>query len=81
VEFQKTYPGGFTISLSKKLRSEFRTRVKIDGTENIELANAAGNEFLGDIQELLHDKMEALIESYEEQIFPPKTASVELTHF
>ena len=81
ISFQKTYPGGYTISLSKKIRSEFRTRVKIDGTENIELANKAGYEFLEDIKEVLHDEMEKLVESYEEQIFPPKTDSIILTNY
>lgn len=81
IEFQQTYPGDFTVSISKRLRSEFKIRVKIDGTQNIDLANEAGNQFLLDIQEVLHDKMEKLMEDYEDQIFPPKRNSVLITSY
>lgn len=81
VDFQRTYAGDFTVSISKRLRSEFKIRVKIDGTQNIDLANEAGNHFLVDIQEVLHDKMEKLMEDYEDQIFPPKRDSILLTNY
>ena len=81
IAFQKTYQGGYTISLSKKIRSEFRTRIKIDGSDDIELANKAGNDFLDDIKEALHDAMEKLMESYDDQEFPPRSASEELTNY
>lgn len=81
VAFQKTYPGGFTISLSKKIRSEFKVRIRLDGTDNVELANEAGNQFLEDIKEELHLKMEELMEKYEDQEFPPRRGSEVICSF
>lgn len=81
IQFQKTYPGDITISLVKKIRSEFKVRIKIDGTNDIELANEAGNAFLEDIKEVLRNTMEELMESYEDQIFPPKQGSETICNY
>lgn len=75
IAFQKTYPGDFTVSLSKKIRSEFKVRVRIDGTDDIVRANEAGNAFLEDIKEELRLSMENLMEAYFDQEFPPKKGS------
>ena len=81
ISFQKTYPGGFTISLSKKLRSEFKTRVRIDGSDNIDLANKAGQAFLADLKEYLQKQMEDLMDAYDDQVFPPLHGTIPISNF
>lgn len=81
ISFQKTYPGDFTISINKKLRTEFKVRIRIDGTDNIEAANEAGQKFLTDIKELLETEMEKLMDSYEYQIFPPMHGSLHISEY
>ncbi len=81
VKIQKTYPGGFTISLAKKLKSEFKARVRIDGTQDIEAANDAGQRFLADLKEVLERTMEELMDSYEDQIFPPKHGVLSVSEY
>ncbi len=81
ISFQKTYPGGFTISLSKKLRSEFKARIRIDGTNDVEAANNAGQKFLTDIKEHLELEMEKLMDSYEDQVFPPMHGKLDISEY
>ena len=81
ISFQKTYPGGYTIALSKKLRSEFKARIRIDGSANVELANQAGQQFVTDIQELLEAEMEKLMDNYEDQVFPPLHNVVNISNY
>ena len=81
VSFQKTYPGGYTISLSKKIQSQFKTKIVIDGTSDVEKANEAGQQFLEDIAETLENTMEKLMESYEDQIFPPKQGAIQISDY
>lgn len=79
VSFQKTYPGGYTISLNKKIQSQFKTKVVIDGTSDVEKANEAGVQFLEDITEALENTMEKLMESYEDQVFPPQCGMIQIS--
>lgn len=79
VEFQKTYNGRYTIAISKKLRSEFKVRVRIDGTDDIDSANDAGQQFLRDITQYLRDLMEKLMDDYEDQIFPPAHGMIKIS--
>ena len=53
VDFQKTYPGGFTVSIAnRKIRTQFKkVIINIDGIDDIEKANEAGVAFLDDIEE------------------------------
>ena len=81
VSFQKTYPGGCSVAINKKLRSEFKIRVRFDGTDNFELANEAAQQFLKDIHEYLVDLMEKLMDQYEDQMFPPKHGIIEISNF
>ena len=81
VIFQKTYPGDFTISLSKKIRSEFKVVIRIDGTENVEAANLAAQQFMVDIKEKLVDIMEKLMDSYADQTFPPKEELIPICEY
>ena len=81
VSFQKTYPGGITISLSKKIRSEFKARIRIDGSANIDAANEAGQKFLVDIKDELTSTMEKLIDEYEDQVFPPMHGALDISNY
>jgi hypothetical protein len=81
LEFQKTYNGDFTVSISKKIRTEFKVKVRFDGTKDFEAANNAAMEFLEDIQEALHKSMDDLMDRYLDQEFPPKTGSFKITEY
>ena len=73
VNFQKTYPGGFTLSLSKKISAQVaHVRIVIDGTDNIEKANEAGLAFIEDIKEVLIEEMDKLMDVFVAQHFPDK---------
>ncbi len=81
LEFQKTYDGGFTIGINKKIRTEFKVKVRIDGTKDFESANAAATEFLNDIQDALREEMDSLMDRYLDQDFPARTGTVKLTEY
>ena len=81
VEFKKTYTGGHIVSISRKLRSEFKIRLRLDGSTNFEAANNAGQEFIQDIKEKLTQIMEDLVFEYEEQLFPPLHECLDISNY
>lgn len=83
VDFQKTYPGGFTVSIAnRKIRTQFKkVIINIDGIDDIEKANEAGVAFLDDIEEYMRLKMETLMDFYTQQIFPDKNAEVTICNY
>lgn len=81
VAFQKTYPGGYIFSISKKIRSQFRIIKRIDGTSNFDLANEACTQFLTDIKDKLRDTMDDLMIKYEGQIFPSAKTIENITSY
>lgn len=81
LEFQKSYNGDFTVSISKKIRTEFKVKVRFDGTKDFEAANAAASEFLDDVKEALQKSMDELMDRYMDQDFPPKTGSIKITEY
>jgi hypothetical protein len=81
IEFKKTYTGGHTVSIARKLRSEFKIRLRFDGSADFDSANNAGQEFIQDIKEKLMQTMEDLIYEYEEQLFPPLHENFEISNY
>ena len=64
-DFEKVYRNDFAVSIHKKVRSNFKLRIKFDGSKNEETmkkATLAANEFIEEIQE-------ALDEGYEEWLY------------
>lgn len=81
VEFQKTYNGGHTISISKTIRRQFaHVRIVIDGTDNFELASQAHTEFIEDIKEVLIAEMDKLMDLYVAQVFPEQ-GDIEISNY
>lgn len=64
IKFEKNYAGNFPVAISKSIRSGFKVRVKFDGTEDIEGATAAANQFFEEIQEVLEEEMRNLLDKY-----------------
>ena len=81
LEFQKTYHGDFTVAIAKKIRTEFKIKVRFDGTKDFEAANTAAMEFLDDIQEALHRVMDNLMDRYLDQEFPPTQGTFKITEY
>jgi hypothetical protein len=81
VEFQKSYNGDFMVSISKKLRTEFKIKQKFDGTKDFEAANAAATEFLDDVKEILQKAMDDLMDRFLDQDFPARTGSLKVTEY
>lgn len=62
VKFEKEYNGGFPVSFEKRIKTGFKVRVKFDGTNNLQAATNAANQFFEDIQEKLREEMEVLMD-------------------
>ena len=69
--FEKVYPGDYSVSIHKKIRSNFKVRLKFDGSKDAETmkkATEAVNSFIEEIQEKidifhddwLHDKKDIM---------------------
>ena len=64
-DFENVYQGDFAVSIHKKVRSNFKLKIRFDGSKNEETmkkATLAANQFIEEIQE-------ALDEGYEEWLY------------
>ena len=67
VQIEKTYDGGFPVSLERKIKTGFKVRQKFDGSNNIKQAVNAANEFFEDVVDQMRDKMnELMFDKYED---------------
>lgn len=62
ITFEKQYLGKYNVAFSKKLRSNFKVKVKFDGTDDIESAAEAANLFLEELEELLQDEISEIVD-------------------
>lgn len=71
IAFEKTY-GNNIVKFEKKMRTNFNVRVKFDATLETSTDQTAEyiDKFLEDIQELLTNKMEDLIDQYNDAFKP-----------
>lgn len=60
IKLDKTYEDNFTVSIERRIRTGFKTKVKFDGTEDIVAADEATEKFLEDLSEKLASAMEKL---------------------
>lgn len=79
LEFQKTYPGNYTISISRKIRHNFKFRTEIDGTIDFKSANAAGKQFIEDIIEAADNVMFDFMDKFDEEEFPKENDIVDVS--
>ena len=75
VVLEKTYAGGFPISINKKIRTGFKVKAKFDGTDNMDGAAKAANDFFDEIKEKLGIAMGAAMEQLDSSEFEPETGT------
>lgn len=64
-DFEKCYFGEFAVSIHKKIRSNFKVKVRFDGTKDIDKASLAVNQFIDEIKEALPLLMETFMDKVE----------------
>lgn len=80
VTLEKNYSGGFPISISKKIRTGFKVKAKFDGTENMDAAASAANQFFDDIQEKLGIAMGTAMDQLDSSEFEPTTGTISVDY-
>lgn len=63
--FEECYFGEFAVSIHKKIRTNFKVKVRFDGTKNIDKATIAVNEFIDEIKLTMLDFMENFMDKVE----------------
>lgn len=66
VKFEKVYGDNLAVSLERRIRTGFKTKIKFDGTDDIVEADAAAEQFLEDLPEKLSSVMEKLKMLYDD---------------
>lgn len=66
VKFEKIYGENLAVSLERRIRTGFKTKVKFDGTDDIVEADSASEKFLEDLPEKLASTMEKLKMLYDD---------------
>lgn len=62
---EKMYQEDFAVSIKKKIRSNFKVKVRFDGTKDIDKASIAANEFIEEVKELVPVLMEDFMDKTE----------------
>lgn len=65
LHFEKCYFGEFAVSIHKKIRTNFKVKVRFDGTKDIDKASTAVNQFIDEIKEALPLLMEEFMDKTE----------------
>lgn len=55
---EKMYQNEFAVSIHKKIRSNFKVKVRFDGSQDIDKASLAANEFIDEVKDALPVLME-----------------------
>lgn len=63
-DFEEVYAGEFAVSIHKKIRTNFKVKVRFDGTKDIDKASLAVNTFIYDVKE----KVPVLIEDFMDKV-------------
>lgn len=82
IKFEKMYDGGFPVQFEKKIKTGFKIRVKFDGSEDLQGATLAANQFLEDIQEKLENEMSILMDKLidHESEFKPAKGFIDINY-
>lgn len=62
---EKMYQQEYPVSIHKKIRSNFKVKVRFDGTNDIDKATLAANEFIDEVKESLPILMEEFMDKAE----------------
>lgn len=63
--FEKMYENEFAISIHKKIRTNFKVKVRFDGTNDIDKASLAVNTFINEIKDAVPLLMESFMDKVE----------------
>lgn len=66
IKFEKVYGENLAVSIERRVRTGFKTKVKFDGTDDIVAADAASDKFLEDLPEAIAKAMEKLKTIYDD---------------
>ena len=66
ITLKKVYGDNLGVDIQKKIRTGFKVKVKLDGTDNIVAADSAADKFLEDLAEELSSTMEKMKELYDD---------------
>ena len=70
-DFEKVYQNDFPVSIHKKIRTNFKVRIKFDGSESeeaMEKATLAANEFIEEIEEKIDEQYDQWIISKQDML-------------
>lgn len=62
---EKMYQQDYPVSIHKKIRSNFKVKVRFDGTNDIDKATLAANEFIDEVKEQVPVLMEEFMDKAE----------------
>lgn len=80
IHFEKQYSGKHNVAFCKKLRSNFKVKVKFDGSEDIEEAAEAANLFLEELEELLQETISECVDKLSEIDFEEGTGYIQIKY-
>lgn len=66
ISLRKQYGDNLAVELEKKIRTNFKQKIRFDGTDNIAAADQASEKFIEDLTELLATTMEKLKDLYDD---------------
>ncbi len=75
---EKMYGNEFAVSINKKIRSNFKVKLKFDGTADMEKAALAANDFVEEIKDLVIEFMEEFMDKAEDIEIQPGTEYVDI---
>ena len=74
IKIDKVY-SGHPVSIERKIKTGFKVRVKFDGSDNVQNAIEAANEFYDDLVDTMRDEMSTLMCNYRDPEFELKAKS------
>lgn len=66
IKFEKVYGDNLAVSIERRIRTGFKTKIKFDGTDDIVAADAASDKFLEDLPEQIAKTMDKLKMIYDD---------------
>lgn len=80
ISFEKQYLGKYNVAFTKKLRSNFRVKVKFNGTDDIETAAEAANLFLEELEELLQETISEYVDKLSDIDFETGSGYIQIKY-
>ena len=80
IKFEKTYAGGHSVAFEKRIKTGFKLRIRFDGTDDMEAAAQAANEFFFDIEDELKEAIVLLTEKAVDIGFEVKKGYIDIVY-